>query len=179
MPVRRLHNFVYRPRLFYLQWVEGVFVPNEDTVMGSAVHGRVDEPSKLRDELLADSGGTLRSVTLSSERLGLTGIADLVEQDADGQRRLGDYKKGSPLRGQDGEWVVKPNDAVQIAAYVELLKEQGVSVDSASVYYAEIKKHVAVQLSPDLKDSMFTALQEARALADSGRCPKKTRLTII
>lgn len=36
MPVRRLHNFVYCPRLFYLQWVEGAFVPNEDTVMGSA-----------------------------------------------------------------------------------------------------------------------------------------------
>lgn len=86
MPVRRLHNFVYCPRLFYLQWVEGVFVPNEDTVMGSAIHGRVDEPSRLRDELLADSGGTLRSVALSSERLGLTGIADLVEQDADAKR---------------------------------------------------------------------------------------------
>ena len=140
MPVRRLHNFVYCPRLFYLQWVEGVFVPNEDTVMGSAVHGRVDEPSKLRDELLADSGGTLRSVALSSERLRLTGIADLVERDADGQRRLVDYKKGSPLRGQDGEWVVKPNDAIQIAAYVELLKEQGVSVDAYS--YREAGKGI-------------------------------------
>lgn len=171
MPVRRLHNFVYCPRLFYLQWVEGVFVPNEDTVIGSAVHGRVDEPSKLRDELLADSGGSLRSVALSSERLGLTGIADLVEQDADGIRRLVDYKKGSPLRGNDGEWVVKPNDAIQIAAYGELLKEQGVSVDAASVYYAEIKKHVAVQLTPELVGSMYSALQEARALADSRRCP--------
>ena len=171
MPVRRLHNFVYCPRLFYLQWVEGVFVPNEDTVMGSAIHGRVDEPSRLRDELLADSGGTLRSVALSSERLGLTGIADIVEQDADGKRRLVDYKKGSPLRGQDGERMVKPNDAIQIAAYVELLKEQGVSVDAASVYYAEIKKHVEVQITPELMDSMYSALQQARELADSGRCP--------
>lgn len=171
MPVRRLHNFVYCPRLFYLQWVEGIFVPNEDTVVGSAVHGRVDEPSKVRDELLAESGGTLRSVALSSERLRLTGIVDLVEQDADGKRRLVDYKKGSPLRGQDGEWMVKPNDAIQIAAYAELLKEQGITIDGASVYYAEIKRHVEVRLAPELMDSMFAALQEARALADSGRCP--------
>jgi len=26
MPVRRLHNFLYCPRLFYLQWVEDLFV---------------------------------------------------------------------------------------------------------------------------------------------------------
>lgn len=51
MPVRRLHNFVYCPRLFYLQWVEGIFVPNEDTVRGSALHGRVDEPTKLKRKL--------------------------------------------------------------------------------------------------------------------------------
>ena len=41
MPVRRLHNYVYCPRLFYLQWVENVFVDNEDTVEGRALHRRV------------------------------------------------------------------------------------------------------------------------------------------
>lgn len=171
MPVRRLHNFVYCPRLFYLQWVEGVFVPNEDTVIGSAVHGRVDEPSKLKEELITETGGSIRSVALSSERIGLSGIADLVVQDANGKRRLVDYKKGSPLRGVDGEWVVKPNDAIQIAAYSELLKEQGISADEASVYYAEIKRHVPVELTNELRDSMYAALRSARDLADSGRCP--------
>src|SRR5436190_23805417 len=32
MPVRRLNNFVYCPRLFYFQWVENVFQESADTV---------------------------------------------------------------------------------------------------------------------------------------------------
>lgn len=40
MPVRRLHNFAYCPRLFYLQWVENIFVENADTAEGT--HGIED-----------------------------------------------------------------------------------------------------------------------------------------
>ncbi len=34
LPVRRLHNFIYCPRLFYFQWVENIFQENADTVAG-------------------------------------------------------------------------------------------------------------------------------------------------
>jgi CRISPR-associated protein Cas1 len=50
MPVRRLHYFLYCPRLFYLQWVEDQFVENADTAAGSSTHKRVDEPSRLRPQ---------------------------------------------------------------------------------------------------------------------------------
>jgi len=49
MPVRRLHNFIYCPRLFYFQWVENIFRENADTVAGSYIHRNVDAPSKLED----------------------------------------------------------------------------------------------------------------------------------
>lgn len=52
MPVRRLHNYLYCPRLFYLQWVEDLFVESADTASGSAVHKRVDDPSHLREQNL-------------------------------------------------------------------------------------------------------------------------------
>lgn len=65
MPVRRLHNYVYCPRLFYLQWVENIFVQNEDTVLGSALHKRVDEPSVSKEEALLQEGGKLRSFHIS------------------------------------------------------------------------------------------------------------------
>src|SRR5579862_8134837 len=32
MPVRRLQNYAYCPRLFYYQWVENLFEENADTV---------------------------------------------------------------------------------------------------------------------------------------------------
>ncbi len=42
MRARMLNEFVYCPRLFYYEQVEGVFVENADTVRGSAIHEKVD-----------------------------------------------------------------------------------------------------------------------------------------
>ena len=38
MPVRRLNNYVYCPRLFYFQWVENVFQESADTVAISLIN---------------------------------------------------------------------------------------------------------------------------------------------
>ncbi len=174
MPVRRLHNYVYCPRLFYLQWVEGVFVPNEDTVEGSGIHKRVDSPDVLRGEMAPE--GHLHSVAISSEKWGLTGVVDLLEAEGEGGkmgqgRRLVDYKKGSPLRNSEGEWAPKPNDAVQIAAYTLMLRDVGVPVSGASIYYAEIRRHVEVPLTEELFSFCLKMLEQARQTAASGICP--------
>ncbi len=42
IPARMLNEFVYCPRLFYYEFVEGVFVENADTVRGKHLHRRVD-----------------------------------------------------------------------------------------------------------------------------------------
>jgi CRISP-associated protein Cas1 len=42
LPARMLNEFVYCPRLFYYEHVEGVFVHNADTLRGAAQHTRVD-----------------------------------------------------------------------------------------------------------------------------------------
>jgi len=42
IPARMLNEFVYCPRLFYYEYVEGVFVENADTVRGASIHRRVD-----------------------------------------------------------------------------------------------------------------------------------------
>ncbi|MBI4026451.1 MAG: hypothetical protein HY360_15810 [Verrucomicrobia bacterium] len=42
LPARMLNEFVYCPRLFYYEFVEGVFVENADTARGAALHQRVD-----------------------------------------------------------------------------------------------------------------------------------------
>lgn len=71
LPVRRLHNFAYCPRLFYFQWVENVFQENADTVAGSLAHRNVDVPSRLEDpkDLGLPEGARLRSLRLESETL--------------------------------------------------------------------------------------------------------------
>ena len=45
LPARMLNEFVYCPRLFYYEHVEGVFVESADTVKGKVLHKRVDKGS--------------------------------------------------------------------------------------------------------------------------------------
>lgn len=45
IPARMLNEFVYCPRLFYYEFVEGVFVESADTLRGAAIHQRVDSGS--------------------------------------------------------------------------------------------------------------------------------------
>ncbi len=42
LSARMLNEFVYCPRLFYYEFVDGVFVHNADTLRGAQVHRRVD-----------------------------------------------------------------------------------------------------------------------------------------
>lgn len=170
LPVRRLHNFVYCPRLFYLQWVENIFLDNEDTVRGSYVHKRVDEPNRVYHDVLSEEPGNLRSLHLSSDILGLTGVIDLLEQDGN-KLRLVDYKNGHPLHGESGEWVAKHNDTIQLAAYTLLLREHGIEVSTASVYYAGIKRHVEVEITDALLGLCLSEIRRARDVAEQGVCP--------
>ena len=68
LPARMVNEFIYCPRLFFYEWVEGVFRESADTVEGAAQHRRVDREGKGLPA--ADDLGTekihARSVTLSS-----------------------------------------------------------------------------------------------------------------
>src|SRR5579884_4268053 len=80
-PARNVAEHAYCPRLFYLMEVEGIHVHNADTETGMTVHRRVDAPSasKNGDEVDPDRPATVRSLTLTSEKLRLTATLDLTE----------------------------------------------------------------------------------------------------
>jgi CRISPR-associated protein Cas1 len=172
LPVRRLHNYIYCPRLFYFQWVENVFQENADTVAGSYAHRNVDAPSRLDDpkELGLPEGAKLRSLRLESETLGLIGVVDIVEGGPDGAEII-DYKKGSARRDSEGERVAKEPDAMQVAAHALLLQEHGVKAVRGAIYYAAEKRRVPVEFTEELFGKVRQAITDARAVAASGRCP--------
>lgn len=109
--IRMVNEFVYCPRLFYYETVEGVFRHNPDTLEGAEAHKRVDtakpgtlepsKPKKKRDgglppaevpaaEASPQPAGIdgereeihARSVALYSTTLHVTGKLDLVEGEA-------------------------------------------------------------------------------------------------
>src|SRR3954451_12276058 len=80
LPARMVNEFVYCPRLFFYEWVEGLFAESVDTIEGAIQHKRVDaKASALPATAGADADIHARSVTLSSERLRIIAKMDLIE----------------------------------------------------------------------------------------------------
>jgi len=172
LPVRRLHNFIYCPRLFYFQWVENIFQENADTAAGSFVHRNVDEPSRLEKptDIGLPEGAKIRSLRLESATLGLIGVMDVIEGGPDGIEVV-DYKKGSARRNAEGEREAKEPDAMQVAAHALLLREHGTNAVRGAIYYAADKRRVPVEFTEELFAKVRKAIQDARALAQSNHCP--------
>jgi CRISPR-associated protein Cas1 len=166
MPARMVNEFVYCPRLFYLEWVETRFVDNDDTRLGQQVHRRVDQESGAAP--LPDEGDvrTARSVTLGSSDLGVIAKLDILEGDGD-QVVPVDYKKGAPQ--SDGEpW---PSDEVQVCLQALLAREHGYRCDRAEVYYAQTRQRIVVELTPERISRTRQAIADARAIADAPSAP--------
>jgi hypothetical protein len=99
LPARMVNEFVYCPRLFFYEWVEGVFRESADTLEGSAQHKRVDaRPSELPEAGAGEEKIHARSVTLSSERLKVIAKLDLVDAEGSAATPV-DYKHGAPREG--------------------------------------------------------------------------------
>ena len=166
IPVRRLHNYVYCPRLMYFQFVENVFLPNADILEGKGVHQCVDEPDSLREYAAAAADGrkTIRSLSLSDSELGIHGVLDLLREEESGWRVF-DYKRGAPLHAPDGTILPKEADAVQLCAYIMLAERNGWRISGGSIYYAETKQMVDVVCSEKLREFVCRTVAEVRDLA--------------
>ena len=176
LPARMLNEFVYCPRLFYYEWVEGVFESSADTLEGSAKHSRVDtEPGAMP---AADEMGSevihSRSISLSSERLGLIAKLDLVESDPandeSGSVRPVDYKKGRP-REVDGALEPWSSDKIQVAAQVFVLRDNGYRCDEGILYYSYTKQRVRVPVDDALMNETEQFIRRAKDVASSARIP--------
>src|SRR5579863_2577317 len=145
LPARMVNEFVYCPRLFFYEWVEGVFRESADTLEGSAQHKRVDArptelPAPVKSEAESEERIHARSVTLSSERLKVIAKLDLVEAEGTAATPV-DYKHGAPREGKDGieMW---PADRVQIALQAIVLRENGYECGEAVVFYQKTRQRV-------------------------------------
>ncbi len=181
LPTRMVNEFAYCPRLFFYEWVEGVFRESADTIEGSIQHRRADAGSGE----LASPGNTetetihARSVTLSSERLRVIAKMDLVEGDGTAVVPV-DYKRGKPREAADGIelW---PSDRIQIAIQALILRENGYKCEEGVVFYRATRQRARVLLDDALvretEETITAAWQVARfgeippPLIDSPKCP--------
>lgn len=80
IPLAMLNAFVYCPRRFHYEFVQGVMQDNEHVVHGRRRHARVDDPALAERPRREGEAIHTRSVWLASDRLGLTGKVDVVEE---------------------------------------------------------------------------------------------------
>jgi len=178
LPIRNIAEHAYCPRLFYFVQVEGIMVPSEDTEQGRAVHTRVNRPSSARadkagsDDRDPDEPVRVRTLALSSETMGITGVLDLAEISGRAAVPV-EYRKGRPRKtsssldipnGADGQDIVEPwpSDRIQVALQAMLLEEGGYTVEHAIIYYASEKRRLKVVVDHTLREEALAAIAAAR-----------------
>ncbi len=171
LPARMLNEFVYCPRLFFYEWVDGVFRHSGDTVDGAQKHEKGDqkEDELPPQEELEGETFKARGVMLASDRLGVIAKLDLIEA-ADGAVVPVDYKRGAPKESEIGPeaW---PADLAQIAVQAVVLRDNGYRCEEGLLFYYETRQRVRVPITETLLRQLDASITAARALAGSGRIP--------
>jgi len=172
VPARMVNEFVYCPRLAYLEWVQGDWADNADTAEGRFTHRAVDRPSGAlpppdQPEEVQIEKIHARSVWLSAEEEGLTTRIDLIEAEGDAVTPV-DYKRGSAPDLPEGAW--EP-DRVQLCAQALVLRANGYTCHSGVIYYAASKTRVTVVFDEALIARTRQAVRDLRAMAAAGRIP--------
>jgi CRISPR-associated protein Cas1 len=179
VPARMVNEFVYCPRLFYLESVQGEFEHSEDTLRGAAIHRRVDRESGTlppAEEMAPGENFVARGLLLSAPAVGLIARVDLLEAEGGAVRPI-DYKKGAP--GRDGVW---DTDRVQLCVQALVLRENGYRCDEGYVYYASTRQRLPVPFDDGLVQQTLHAVRALRRVAaepipppplvDSPKCPR-------
>lgn len=169
LPARMVNEFVYCPRLCYYEWVDGVFRDSADTVEGRFEHRRVDKATAMPSPEAAAERIHSRSVALSSERLRVIAVLDLVEGSGDEATPV-DYKHGRP-REVDGALQLWPADRVQLALQGVVLRENGYRCEEGIVYYAATRQRVRVPFDDAVIREAEEAVSGAWSLAAGGEIP--------
>lgn len=181
IPVRMLNEYVYCPRLAYLEWVQSEWAASADTVEGKHYHRRVEEKEDALPRTSDVEEGEVvktRSVSISSDTLGLIAKLDIVETKGNRATPV-DYKRGKRPHISQGAY---DPERVQLCAQGMLLEESGYTSTEGFLYFAGSKERVRVRFDATLRSLTKRSISELRVLAtrseppqplvDSPKCPR-------
>jgi len=171
-----IQHFAYCKRQWALIHIEQYWAENVLTYEGRELHDRADDPyfrEKRGDRIIA------RAMPLVSHRLGVYGIADVVEfhRCAAGETGVSlpsrrghwrpypvEYKRGKPKSGE--------YDELQLCVQAECLEEMfDCTVPEGAIFYGEIERRERVELTRALREQAVTMLSEMQQLLREGSTP--------
>lgn len=160
-----LQHYLYCPRQCALIHIEQSWAENTATAEGRVVHERVHAvESEVRRGIRTVTGMPLRS-----DRLGVTGIADVVElhRVADG------VWHPFPVEHKRGRPKAHRADEVQLCAQAMALEEMfAVEISAGALFYGQPRRRTAVTFDPTLRALTQTVAAATRTLIANGRTPR-------
>lgn len=156
-----LQHYAFCPRQCALIHNEQAWAENYLTAQGRSLHERVDsgEPETRKGVRFE------RSVHVSAQRLGISGIIDMVEHDlASGSLKPVEYKRGKPKP--------EPFDEIQLCAQALCLEEMtGQAIAEGALWYMQTRHRVPVVFSDGLRAQTLAVIAQVRELLTSGQTP--------
>lgn len=162
-----LQHLAYCERQWALIHLEQIWEDSADTLRGDYFHERVDAVGySCSDGMRAERG-----VRLVNRRLGIYGIADIVERSVDDNAHLVrpvEYKVGKP---KIEDW-----DRIQVTAQALCLEEMlGVVITEGALFYGETRRRECVDITQKLRDKVEGLATHMHELFASGITPHVTR----
>ncbi|OOF66385.1 CRISPR-associated protein Cas4 [Rodentibacter sp. Ppn85] len=156
-----LQHYAFCPRQCALIHNEQVWAENYLTAQGRSLHERVDsgEPETRKGVRFE------RSVHVSAQRLGISGIVDMVERHIQtGCLKPVEYKRGKPKP--------EPFDEIQLCAQALCLEEMtGQTIAEGALWYMQTRHRMPVLFSDDLRTKTLSVIVQVRELLASGKNP--------
>lgn len=159
LSISYLNALEYCPRRFYYECVLSEFIENHHTLEGTLQHTKSDSGQATSEHGLV----TMRRVWVWSERLHLSGFADVVEEENSHFTPI-EYKKGKM-----GEWL---NDHVQLCAQALCLEEMlHCTIPHGYIFYFGSAKREEVPFSETLRQHTEATIRQAWTLLEQKELP--------
>lgn len=186
LPISALQHLAFCERQWALIHLEGLWAENRLTVEGRHLHDRTHKPdTESRGDLR-----TARALRLRSLRLGLTGVADVVEfhrvpnARVPGGTHSDERAPGVRLPGVAGLWQpipvefkrgrpkVGPYDEIQLCAQALCLEEMfGVCIPAGFLFYGEPRQRHELELANALRQQTENMAGRLHELTRAGKTP--------
>jgi len=189
VPLSALQHFLYCPRQCGLIHLEDLWRENRLTAEGGRLHRRAHQRDRV--EIRGDVR-IVRHLRLHSRRLGLTGVADVVEfhplgepSPAPDARGAAPDAQGAPLPGVPGLWRPFPVeykrgrpkkdlcDKVQLCAQALCLEEMlSAAVPGGALFYGRTRRRLDVAFDDPLRQETERVASAVHQLLTDGRTPQ-------
>lgn len=169
-----LQHFSFCRRQWALIHIEEAWNENLRTTEGRIMHQRAHDTSiyEKRGDIV-----TVRGVSISSAKLGISGECDVLEYHA--------YPNGVAINNLEGTWIPypveykrgipkdNPADKLQLCAQAMCLEEMlCCDIGEGALYYGELRRREVVPFSNELRQLVKVYLEEMHHMYERGYTPK-------